>query len=498
MTFAPPTRKDVERLAAAHGLTLTAGELAAATGVLPGMLARLAALAEPDAPAPVGERRATGRPSRADDPYNAILRRCSVRGAAHGKLAGRRVGVKDSIAVAGLPLTAGSRFLGDYVPERDATIVTRLLDAGAEIVAIVNMDDLALSARGDTSAFGPVANPHDPQRLAGGSSSGSAAALFYDDVDLTIGGDQGGSIRIPASWCGVVGLKPTHGLVPYTGIVGVDATIDHVGPMARTVGEVARALEVIAGKDPGDPRQGDDVRADAYTAALGGGARGLRVGMLAEGFGLPGAEPDVDAAVRAAGRTLEALGAEVREVSVPDHDLAAGLLTPIVLEGLYALLTAHGIGHHFAGRYDRGLARAFATALRERPNDLPSSAKLVVLGGAFLAERHPGQVYGAAQNLRPKIRAAYDRVLGTVDVLAMPTTPMKAPLSDADVDPIDVITRGVETAANTAPFDVTGHPALSVPCGTSAGLPIGLMLVGRHFDEATILRVAAAFEQRAT
>ncbi len=184
------------------------------------------------------------------------MRRCVLRGATGGRLSGKRIGLKNNICVAVIPMTCASLILEDYTPDSDAIIVTRMLDEGAEIAAILDLDNFTFSGAGDTSAFGPTLNPHNTGYLAGGSSGGSAAALYYDDIDITIGGDQGGSIRIPASFCGVAGHKPTHGLVPYnTGIVGIDNTFDHAGPMARTVYDVALMLEVIAGKDPLGPRR---------------------------------------------------------------------------------------------------------------------------------------------------------------------------------------------------------------------------------------------------
>ena len=170
------------------------------------------------------------RPSRQDDPLNAIVRRCSIKGAPSGKLAGKRLGIKDNVCIAGVPMTCASLVLDGYVPDIDATIITRILDAGGEVTAVLNMDNFAFSGGGHTSAYGATRNPHNPDHTA-------AAALSYDDIDMTIGGDQGGSIRIPASWCGVVGHKPTHSLVPYTGIVGIDATFDHTGPMTKTVAD---------------------------------------------------------------------------------------------------------------------------------------------------------------------------------------------------------------------------------------------------------------------
>ena len=232
MALRIPTGKDLERLAEANHFQLNQEELEAFQNLIPGMFESyqvLDQIPEPREPLKYRERDPGQRPTRQEDPLNAIVRRCTLKGASSGKLAGKRFGLKNNINVASMPMGLGSLVLGEYVPDTDATIVTWLLDAGAEIVANLNLEDFAFSGGGDTSAWGPVLNPHNPEHLAGGSSSGSAAALYYDDIDITIGGDQGGSIRIPASWCGVVGLKPTYSLVPYTGIAGIDATFDHAG-----------------------------------------------------------------------------------------------------------------------------------------------------------------------------------------------------------------------------------------------------------------------------
>ena len=392
-------------------------------------------------------------------------------------------------------MSCGSLVLEGYIPDTDATIVTRLLDAGAEIVATLNMDNFAFSGAGDTSAQGAVLNPHNTDYLAGGSSGGSAAALYYDDIDVTIGGDQGGSIRIPASWCGVVGLKPTHGLVPYTGIVGIDNTFDHAGPMARTVADVALTLEVIAGKDPIDPRQGD-VPVQPYTEALGRGANGLRVGVLAEGFGWGISEPDVDSGVNKAMQVFSELGAQTAEVSVPDHREAGGIIWGLIAEGATAYLRSNGMGHHWQGLYNPSLVETLGKSLRAQGNDLPPTVKLVLLVGSYMGEQYHGRMYAKAQNLRRVLRASYDRVLERVDVLAMPTTPMKAHKHEPDLGPQGIVSHGWDMLGNTAPFNMTGHPAISIPCGKSGGLPLGLMLVGRHFDDATLFQAAHAFEQQ--
>jgi amidase len=495
-----PTEEDLLRLAEDNYFELSENELEQFQELLPRLFADFEVLNRiplPATPLKYRDRDAGYKPPGSEDPFNAIVRRCILKGAASGKLAGKRFGLKNNICVAGMPMTCASLVLEGYTADTDATIVTWLLDAGAEIVATLNLDNFAFSGAGDTSAFGPTLNPHNTGHLAGGSSGGSAAALYYDDIDMTIGGDQGGSIRIPASFCGVVGHKPTHGLVPYTGIVGIDNTFDHTGPMTRTVYDAALLLEVIAGKDPLDPRQGE-VPVQDYTGALTAGASGLRIGVLTEGFGLPESNADVDHKVRQAANRLAELGASVDDVSVPWHAKANAVVWGLIAEGATGLLQSSGTGRHFEAQYNTGLARALGQGLRAQANDLPPTVKLVLLVGSYMTEKYSSVMYAKAQNMRRELRAAYDDALSRYDLLLMPTTPMPAHRNDAGGDPHAVINHGWDMLANTAPFDMSGHPAISVPCGkASDGLPIGMMLVGRHFDDATVLRAAHAFEQSA-
>jgi amidase len=497
MALRRPTTEDLKQLAAANQFGLNPDELADFDAMIPQMFETLDGLdlaPSPSLPLKYPERDRGVRPQTIDDPLNAILRRCSVKGARGGKLAGKRVAIKDCFAVAGIPMTCGSLVMEGYVPESDATLVTRILDAGGEIVAKTNLDNFAFSGAGDTSAFGPTRNPHNHEHLAGGSSGGSAAALYYDDIHMTVGGDQGGSIRIPASWCGVVGLKPTHGLVPYTGCVGIDPTFDHAGPMGRSVADVALLLEVIAGRDPMDPRQ-TELTVGSYTQALGRDLRGIRLGILREGFGLPGSEPDVDNAVHRAIQVLHELGVETQEVSVPAHRQADSVTWGLIAEGASALIYANGVGYHHRGYYDAGLASALGRFRKAQGDDLPPTLKLVLLVGSFLNRHYHGRLYAKAQNLRGSLRGAYDAVLQEVDALVTPTTPIKALRYQPNLRPRALIDRGWSMLGNTAVFDMTGHPSLSVPCAMSAGLPVGLMLTGRHFDEMTLLRVADAYER---
>ena len=500
MIIRRPTSQDLIRLANANHFEITDDEMEAFEAMIPGLFESYDSLAQLPEQRPhlrYPSRDAGSRPSMEEDPYNAILRRCTLKGATGGKLAGKRIGIKNNVCIAGMPMTCASKVLEDYIPDSDATIITRILDEGGEINAILNLDNFAFSGAGDTSAFGPTLNPYSTGHLAGGSSGGSAAALYYHDIDITIGGDQGGSIRIPASFCGVVGHKPTHGLVPYTGIVGIDNTFDHAGPMARTVYEAALMLEVIAGKDPLDPRQGD-VPTQPYTAALSGDASGLRIGVLSEGFGLPESDLAVDYKVRRALRLMAELGATVEDISVSWHENANGIVWGLIAEGATGLIQTSGTGRHFEGLYNPGLAHALGQGRRAQANDFPPTVKLVLLIGSYMTERYNSRMYAKAMNMRRELRAAYDDALSGYDLLAMPTTPMPAHRNDADGNPLAMLQHGWDMLANTGPFNMTGHPAISVPCGkTAEGLPVGLMLVGRRFEDATVLKAAHAFEQSA-
>jgi amidase len=304
---------------------------------------------------------------------------------------------------------------------------------------------------------------------------------------MTIGTDQGGSIRIPASWSGVVGLKPTYGLVPYTGVMSIDPTVDHVGPLARTVGDAALLLETIAGKDPLDQRQTDAIRLEPYGELLNKPVAGLRIGVVREGFQQPGGESDVNAAVKRAISILERQGAKAGEISIPEHRDASDWMYAIVPEGMATLARGNLMSMHHAGAYMPALADHFCHATAAGRFEPALTVKFILILGRYLNEKYHGRLYAKAQNFRAALTARYDAAFAQFDALAMPTTPMKAPPMAASA-PYSMI-------SNVAPFNITRHPAISVPCAMSAGLPVGLMLAGRHFEESTILRLAHAYEQ---
>src|SRR5437879_10141970 len=338
-----PPLPELERIAKSYNLALSRDDLTSFRNLMDGVLAsyrRLDQFAEPTL-AVKYPRDAGFRPSPSDNRLNAWYWRCSIKGATSGPLAGKKIAIKDNVCVAGIPMMNGSNVLEGFVPDVDATVVTRILDAGGEIAGKAVCEHLCFSGGSHTSDTGPVLNPHNPKRSAGGSSSGSAALVVAREVDMALGGDQGGSIRIPSSYCGAVGLKATYGLVPYTGVFPIELTLDHTGPIARSAADCALLLAAIAGPDGLDPRQPSTVRTDPYTRALTGDARGLRVGIVREGFGWPGAsEPDVDRLVREAAQRLSQAGATVTDVSVPLHRDGIHIWNAIPVEGATLLMGA--------------------------------------------------------------------------------------------------------------------------------------------------------------
>jgi amidase len=498
MAFQPPTSIEIESIAQELGLHFDAADTAFFQKLLVPFAATPSLLdAVPDELPPVRHPRTPGvRPPPEENPLGAWYVKTRIEGAAKGPLAGRTVALKDNVLVAGVPMMNGTTLLEGYVPPVDATIVTRILDAGATITGKAVCESWCFSGGSHTSDTGPVRNPRDPSRTAGGSSSGSAALVAAGEVDMAIGCDQGGSIRVPASFCGVVGMKPTHGLVPYSGILSLEPTIDHAGPITRSVADNALLLQAIAGPDGIDPRQAG-ARTDDYSAALGRGAEGLRIGVLREGLAHPGSEADVLAAVRAAAERFARLGAKVEEVSVPMHPMAAALVFPIQQSGAFLLFRADGCTLGQPDLFVPGLADRLRS-WRERADSLPDTVKFLLLGTELLRRRHGFRYWAKAMNVVRRVRAVYDQALARVDLLLLPTTPMKAPrLPPPGAAREASIEAAFAPPANTMIFDFTHHPALSVPCGESQGLPIGMMLVGRHWEEATLYRAAHAFENSA-
>src|ERR1700736_6093851 len=496
VSVALPTTDQLRAIAEYCGLAVTAEDVASFRGLMQGSVdAYNAVAAMPDEIPVVKYPRTPGyRPGDEENPHNAWYRKSTVKGAARGKLKGKVVALKDNIMLAGVPMMNGSSTLEGYVPDFDATIVTRMLDAGAEIAGKVHCESFCMSGGSHTNATGPVHNPHKMGYSAGGSSSGSAVVVALGEADMAIGGDQGGSIRIPSSFSGIYGMKPSWGLVPYTGVMPIELTLDHTGPMTKTVRDNALLLEVLAGADGLHPRQYAP-KVSSYTEALGGGVKGLRIGVVKEGFGHAVSEADVAAKVKAGAKLFRDLGATVEEVSVPMHLVAPAIWLPIAAEGATEfMMKGNGMGTNWRGLYNTTLLDAHS-GWHHRADELSDSLKITMLVGQYFTKHYRGHFYAKAQNLNRKLRAAYDAALGNYDVLLMPTLPMKAtPLPPPDAPRELYIQRAFEMVPNTAPFNATGHPAMTLPCGMSDGLPIGLMLIGKYYDEPTIYRAAAAFE----
>jgi amidase len=469
-----------------------------------------------DVPLPSGQPpvkyadRAPGdRPSPAEDPFNAWAWKCRIVGAPTGLLAGKTVSFKDHIAVAGQPVGYGVRGLENLIAPLDATVAARVLEAGGVIVGKNTLNGLngGRAYGGAVGDYPRPLNPHAPDHVTGGSSSGSAAAVAAGQVDIAFGGDQGGSVRNPASYCGILGLKPTFGLISHFGAsFGMDPSVDYLGPLARHTRDIAAALQAVAGVDGLDPRQGRRTpERIEVMSRLDGGVRGLRIGLLDEGFD-EATDPAVrDAVLKAADRLAE-LGAVISRVSVPEHRIAGQAITPIVEEGNRAMDAAGWFAAFAWTYYPPELLTAVSRYQRDHVETLQPSAKLMKMVAEMTHQRFDGALYAKAQNVRRHFVDAYDAALDRVDLLLMPTTPTPAmrwtaPHSDPlealkiELDPALNPIKGLgQRLRNVQPFNYTGHPGLSVPCGKVGRLPVGMQLVGRWFDEATLLRAAYTYE----
>lgn len=378
-------------------------------------------------------------------------------------LLGIPVGYKDIYWTRGVRTTAGSALLADWVPDRDATCVSRLQDAGCVMLGKLITHEFAWGIQTPAHRFPPAKNPWHPDHIPGGSSSGSGTALAAGYCVGALGSDTGGSIRGPAAYCGITGLKPTYGRCSRAGVVTLSWSLDHTGPMARSVEDCAYFLQALAGHDPLDPASSRAPVAD-WVGALDGGVRGLRVGVPRDFF-FDGADADVVGAFEEALTTLRGLGAEVRDVTIPHIWDAPSFLV---------IMASEAFAYH-------------ERDLRERPEMYGDLLRERLLTGALFTASE----YAQAQRLRARLRAEMLEVLGGVDLLATPTTPKAAPTFAAMWD----TTLGFPRS-NMPPFNLTGLPALAVPCGFSAaGLPLSLQLAGRPFDEATVLRVGHAYQQ---
>jgi aspartyl-tRNA(Asn)/glutamyl-tRNA(Gln) amidotransferase subunit A len=423
------------------------------------------------------------------DPLNAFVTRETIEGTDDGPLAGRTVAVKDNIATEGVRTTCASDMLADYVPPYDATVVERLRDAGATVVGKTNMDEFGMGTTTETSAFGPTLNPVDEDHVAGGSSGGSAAAVASGQADLALGSDTGGSVRCPAAFCGVVGIKPTYGLVSRYGLVAYANSLEQIGPIAPTVRAAAELLEVLAGPDPRDATTREAGADASYADAADADVSGMTVGVpteLVEGVD-DGVRERFDAALAA----LEDAGATTTEVGLPavEHAVAAYYVIAMA-EASSNLARYDGVRYGVSGGFDGNWNDAFA---RSREAGFGDEVKRRILLGTYaLSAGYHDRYYAKAQDARAWLARDFDAALEEADVLASPTMPVTAfELGESLDDPLQMYLAD----ANTVPVNLANLPAISVPAGTDgAGLPVGVQFIGPAFGERSLVRVGSAVE----
>ncbi len=403
-------------------------------------------------------------------------------------LAGVPVAVKDNMCTRGMPTTCGSRMLEGWQPPYDATVVTRLREAGAIIIGKTNLDEFAMGSSTEHSAFGPTRNPWDQSRVPGGSSGGSAAAVAAGFVPLALGSDTGGSIRLPAGFCGIVGLKPTYGRVSRYGLVAFASSLDQIGPLATDVADCALMLHAIAGKDQRDSTSAD-VPVPDYIAALAEGARGIRLGVPDEAFG-PGVEPAVAEGLRQALDVFAAQGLSVERISLPTIDAA--------LPAYYLIAPAEASSN--LARYD-----GVQYGLRVPSDDLyemytetrrhgfgAEVKRRIMLGTYALSAGYYEAYYLKAQRVRTLVARDFERVFAKVDIVVMPVAPtLPFAIGERAEDPLQMYLSDIFTI----PVNLAGLPGLAMLCGFARGLPVGMQLVGRPFAETTLLRAGYTYEQ---
>jgi aspartyl-tRNA(Asn)/glutamyl-tRNA(Gln) amidotransferase subunit A len=408
-------------------------------------------------------------------------------------LAGVPMGIKDVMVTKGIRSTAGSKVLENFIPPYDCTAVARLEAAGAILLGKMNCDEFAMGSSNENSAYGPVCNPRDKSRVPGGSSGGSAAAVAAGTAVATLGSDTGGSIRQPASFCGVVGLMPTYGRVSRYGLIAFASSLDHIGPLTRTVKDAAILLRVIAGRDPLDSTSAD-VPVPDYEQELARPVKGLRIGVPKEYFG-DGLDAEVRAAVEAGIAQLGDAGCQIVPISMPH--------TPYAIPTYYVIATAEASANlaRFDGvryGYRSAGARTLADLYRKsRDEGFGAEVKRrIMLGTYALSSGYYDAYYLKAQKVRTLLTRDFDDAFQKVDAIVTPTAPTAAfKLGEKADDPLAMYLADIYTVTG----DLAGVPGISVPCGqTRSGLPIGLQVLGKHFDESTVLRVATAVERAAS
>src|SRR6056297_1488545 len=418
--------------------------------------------------------------------YNAYIATDTIEGAEDGPLAGRTVAVKDNISTKDVQTTCGSTMLDGYVPPYDATVVERLKDAGATIPGKTNMDEFGMGTTTETSAYGAVENPVAEGRVPGGSSGGSAAVVAAGDADMALGSDTGGSVRNPAAFCGVVGIKPTYGLVSRYGLVAYANSLEQIGPLAPTVEEAAELLDVISGPDERDATTRDEAADSDYASAATGDVEGTTIGVPTEL--VEGADEGVRERFEAALDDLRAKGATVEEVSLPSIEHAVEAYYVIAMsEASSNLARFDGVRYGQSGGFDGNWNEAFSESREAFGEEVK---RRILLGTYALSAVYHDKYYKQAQDARAWVKQDFDEAFESVDVLASPTMPVPPfERGESLEDPLQMYLAD----ANTVPINLANLPAISVPAGeTDEGLPVGLQLVGPAFGEKTIIRAGSA------
>ncbi len=405
-----------------------------------------------------------------------------------GRLAGVPIAIKECISTRGIETNCSSRILRGYVPPYDAHVVERLKSEGAIIMGKANMDEFAMGTSTETSCFGPTKNPWDTTCVPGGSSGGSAAVVAGGEAPAALGSDTGGSVRCPASFCGIVGLKPTYGMVSRYGLVAYANSLEQIGPLTHTVEDTALLMEVIAGHDPRDSTS-VGTKSYSFLSGLEGGVSGMRIGIPQECFG-EGVDRQVEKAVWQAIHTLEGLGASWQTVSLPHTRYALAAYYVIAMsEASSNLARFDGLRYGLREGEDKDWHTTFS-AIRAQGFG-PEVKRRILLGTYALSAGYYGRYYLKALKVRTLIKQDFLKAFGQVDILASPTMPIPAfKIGERINDPLSLYLADVFTV----PINLAGVPAISVPCGFAGRLPIGLQLIGPHFGEATVLKAAQAFE----
>lgn len=420
----------------------------------------------------------------------ASLDAALAQGSERGLLFGIPAGIKDNIVTEGLRTTCGSKFLDNYDPIYDATVVSKLRAAQSVTVGKLNMDEFAMGGSNENSAYHPVRNPWALDRVPGGSSGGSAAAVASGQAYFTLGSDTGGSIRQPAAYCGVVGLKPTYGLVSRFGLVAFASSLDQIGPITKNVEDSAYVLQAIAGHDGRDSTSAN-VEIPDYVSALSGDVKGLKIGVPKEYMG-KGIDPQTKERVLEALKVFESMGAEWEEISLPHTDYAVATYYLLASsEASSNLARFDGVRYgvraddpaNLLDLYRKSRSEGFGTEVKRR----------IMLGTYALSSGYYDAYYKKAQQVRTLIKRDFDQAFEKYDLIIGPTAPTPAfKIGEQVGDPLTMYLNDI----CTIPVSLAGVPAISIPCGLSDGLPVGLQIIGKHFDETTVLRAAHAFESQ--